>query len=98
MNARSAANHSATKVSYLITENGYQFRWAARKGELLMFKGDNPEHTELVGQVSPDQADEVLNSEGWKPEEELSRLEDWFWTACYFICSRLGLPGFHKGS
>jgi hypothetical protein len=98
MNARNAANHSDTKVSILITEDGYQFRWEAGKGELLMFKGNNPEDTELVGRVSADQADEVLNSEGWKPQEDLSRLEVCFWTACYFIGSRLRLPGFHKGA
>jgi len=97
MNARRAANHSPSKCADLILDDeGYMFRWSGADGTLLMFQGWNPEDTKLVGQISPDEADSVLNMTGWKPVVPTSRLHDLFWEVAYFVGCRLHLRGFHK--
>ena len=97
MNARRAANHSPSRIAYLILEDDdLQFRWSAEEGQLLMFKGANPEEVEMVGQIDPDEADLVLNMDGWKPADTDSRLQIWAWSAAYAIGRALHLPGFHK--
>jgi hypothetical protein len=97
MNARRAANHSPSRIAYLtLEEDDLQFRWSAQEGKLLMFKGANPEETELVGQISPEEADAILNMSGWKPSDIDGPLRDWVWIACYWIGCRLHIPGFRK--
>lgn len=99
MNARRAANFSPNKIAYCITEDErYTFRWSGTEGRLLLFEGMYPEEVRLLGDVSPDEADAILNAPGRKPEVASSRLEDWFWQAAYFIGCRLHLPGFHKNA
>ena len=96
MNARRAANLSPTKTAFLFTEDNQMFRWSGTEGQLLVYEALNPEDLKLLGMVSPDQADDILNQPGWKPGDTDNWLQDWAWRAAYAIGRTLHLPGFHK--
>lgn len=97
MNARRAANLSPTKSAYFVSGDEQQmFRWTAADSRLLAFALENDDDVRLLGQVSPDQADEILNMAGWKPADTDGPLRDWMWRAAYVIGRRLRIPGFHK--